>query len=360
MRNVLIFVTGIGLGDAVREYAIINELKKIEEVRVRIAAYGMSKKFFENKFKTIEIRGFNAVSERFNLEFNQFVRSNATLPLTWKSQIKKLQVENAGFKPDLVVTDFEPLGVLFSRSTGAKFIGVFGVEPKSFEEFFSQRKGTVLFHRMQANYLRNMYKAGSVYGEGVIVPSITKAKSSEKIKIVDLITRESKEKSSLGKGKIVIILGGSTFGTALGKILLKVLPKIEEDFVIFGFDKPKEKIENVEFKPISVEALQYIKNSRGVITLAGHTTISEALVFRKPLLSFPIPNHIEQEYNGYILRKNKLGTVKELQTWSKEQYLIECINEFLQVRAEIKKNLIKADFRGDGAKQAAKIISKSL
>ena len=359
MRNILFFVTGIGFGDAVREYAIIKELKKKEDVRIKIAAYGMSKLFFEHKFPIVGIRGFNAASSKFNLESNNFMKSNAALPLTWNSQVKQLQEETKKFNPDLVVTDFEPLGVMFARKTKRKFIEVFGVEPKSFEEFWRQKKRPI-FHKLQANFLRGMYNAGNLYGEGVIVPSINKEKQFGKFKFVNLIVRETGKGNRLGKGKIVIMLGGSTFGVALGKILLKVLPKIDKEFVMFGFESPKEKISNVEFITIKENAQEYVKNSSGVITLAGHSTISEALAFGKPILSFPIPNHIEQEYNGYVLKKNNLGMVKEYGGEIREEFLIGCIKEFLDKRKIIEKNVEKAKIKSNGAEQAAKIISDIL
>lgn len=355
MHKILFFVTGIGLGDAVREHAIMQELRKRKNVKIRIAAYNTSYDFFKNKFPTLEMRGFDITSPRFKFGFWNFMRKNVILPLTWNAQIKRLKEETKKFKPDLVVTDFEPLGALFARRTGTKFIEVFGVEPKSFGEFLEGRVGNI-FERLQVRYLRRMYELGNKYGEAIIVSTLLKQNNFDKFRFVNPIVRKVKNKRK-EKG-IVVVLGGSSFGLALGNNLINILPKFDEKFLIFGWPR-KTRVKNCLFFPPTENALDYIKNSSGIISLSGSSTISEALVFKKPLLSFPIPGHIEQAYNAWILKQRKLAMVEEI-SYANEEILEESVRQFIDKRGKLRKNIERANIKGNGAEQAAKIISDIL
>lgn len=355
MHKILFFVTGIGLGDAVREYAIIKELKKRGKFKIKIAGYKTSYHFFKNKFPTIKIKGFDTTAPRFKFEFSNFMKRNILLPITWNAQIKKLKKEIRKFKPDLIVTDFEPLGILFAKNTNTKFVEVFGVDPVDFDEFLKERKRD-LFTEMQIMYLKTMYEQGNNYGKAVIIGSFSKRKNFKNFKFVSPIVRKSKK----GTGRAwVIILGGSSFGVAMGKHLTRILPKInKERFFVFGSSK-KKKVKNCTFLPPTEGALEYMKNAEGIISLAGHLTISEALVLKKPLLVFPIPNHIEQAYNAWLLKKKKLAMVKELKSIN-EKVIEETMRKFIKQKSQLKRKVSRIKIKSNGAEQAAKIISDIL
>ncbi|OYT41617.1 hypothetical protein B6U80_01010 [Candidatus Pacearchaeota archaeon ex4484_26] len=351
MYKVLFFITGIGWGDSIREWAIIKELQKKEKLEIKIAGYKTSYNFFKNKIPIFKIRGFDIVSPRFRFEFLSFMRKNAILPLTWNAQIKKLQKELKNFKPDLIITDFEPLGALFAKKTKTKFIEIFGVEPKSFNEFVKQKK-TDFFTNLQIIYLKKLYDFGNKYGKAVVISTFQKTRNFARFKFINPIVRKAGKKRT--EEGIVVILGGSSFGAAMGKHLAKVLPEINEKFLIFGWPKRK-RIKNCYFFPATENVLHYLKNSSGVISLAGYSTISEALVFKKPLLVFPIPNHIEQAYNAWLLKKKKLAMVKEFKSID-EKILEQTIREFIRKKEDLKKRVRKIKIKGNGAEQAAKII----
>src|SRR3989344_4676755 len=103
--------------------------------------------------------------------------------------------------------------------------------------------------------------------------------------------------------------------------------------------------------------LEYLKVSKAVITLAGHSTLSEIVVHKKPALIFPIQNHLEQYINGYVLQKNNLALVKNLKEINPE-ILKKHIQEFLKKENKFENNLKKLNLTGNGAKQAAEIIMK--
>ena len=74
----------------------------------------------------------------------------------------------------------------------------------------------------------------------------------------------------------------------------------------YAVKKPVVK-KNMHIFPFIDNALEYIKASKGIVGPAGYSTISEALVYDKPILVIPIRNHIEQLVNSLVLKREGLG-----------------------------------------------------
>jgi uncharacterized protein (TIGR00661 family) len=89
--------------------------------------------------------------------------------------------------------------------------------------------------------------------------------------------------------------------------LFPVLEEMPHHFIIYGFGKrPSRK--NLEFRPPSRERfVEELANCRYAITNGGHTAISEALYFGKPVFAFPIRLAFEQFFNACMLAKFGYG-----------------------------------------------------
>jgi UDP-N-acetylglucosamine:LPS N-acetylglucosamine transferase len=105
--------------------------------------------------------------------------------------------------------------------------------------------------------------------------------------------------------------------------------------------------------------LEYLKASKGIITQAGHLTLSECLALKKPSLIFPIPNFIEQELNAYFAEEHKISLVRKKKNFTKHE-LLSIIEEFITMIPELEKNFDNLDIETNGAEQAAAIIEKFL
>jgi uncharacterized protein (TIGR00661 family) len=83
--------------------------------------------------------------------------------------------------------------------------------------------------------------------------------------------------------------------------LFDALKRIPRKFIIYGFGKkPTEK--NLEFKAPSRHGfLEDLASCRYAITNGGHNVISEALLYGKPVFSFPIHFAYEQFVNAHML-----------------------------------------------------------
>ena len=95
--------------------------------------------------------------------------------------------------------------------------------------------------------------------------------------------------------------------------------------------------------------LEYLKVSKGVITLAGHSCLSETLVYKKKCLVFPIDDHVEQLANAI-----DVGNFYEMDSLSvKKDKLERLIKKFL--KSKVKKIKIK----GEGVKEIIKLIENA-
>lgn len=83
--------------------------------------------------------------------------------------------------------------------------------------------------------------------------------------------------------------------------LFIMLEKMPHRFIIYGCGERLSR-KNLEFrKPSREHFVQEMANCRYVITNGGHTVISEALYFGKPVFSFPIHLAYEQFVNAYMV-----------------------------------------------------------
>lgn len=89
--------------------------------------------------------------------------------------------------------------------------------------------------------------------------------------------------------------------------VLPLLERQDRKFHIYGFgERPARK--NLEFRPKSTEGfMRDLASCRYVVSNGGHSLLSEALYFGKPVLCFPIPNLYEQYINGHFLETSGYG-----------------------------------------------------
>lgn len=302
--KVLLFVTGIGLGDATREHSNIKEfLKEDKNTEFLIVGYNNSYNYFKSKYNTIKVYGYNFPG--FNLKFQtlSFIFTNLFLPFTWIYYLFVLNKRFRRFNPDVIITDFEPLGILFAKILKKPCFTIFGYDPIHLE-----KKTNNFIQNLQKLYIKILYNLSSY----VIIPSlINKKENFKNFYFVDSTVRtlpselktekELIEKLRLKKKPILVSIGGSGFGTNLSNQVFRTISDINENFIVFGYPASFSR-ENIQVFQFKENFLEYLKISKGIITLAGRETLSESLAFKKPMLIFPIENHIEQSANAEELK----------------------------------------------------------
>ncbi len=347
--RVLFIVTGIGYGESTREHAIINAmLKKKPGTEVVVAAYGMSYYYFKDKFRTIKIAGYSFPFRHLRFELRKFLARNILLPFIWTVSIVRLAVAVVSHKIDLIVSDFELFGCIVAKLTGRRCIAVFGYDPLLYKEY--KEKTRIL--DLQARYLEFTYRCA----DKVIIPSFIRTGKNKKQVYIAPIVRTTPQmlpgknaimkKLKLRKEPIIVTTGGSTFGDVLIRTINRIAPRFNEHFIIFTQSRFRPARNVLKAAP-SKDFLEYLKVSKGVITLAGQLTLSECIAFKKPLLVFPIKGHIEQLLNAYAIKDQAM-----IATGNIERTVGLFIKNLGSLRYRI------PDVRCDGAVKAADIILK--
>ncbi len=305
--KILFIVTGIGYGDAKREHAVINEfLKRDPNTKVKIACYNKSYEYFKNKFPVIKITGYKITGKKMKFKAGKFLLRNYFLPFSWIYYTGKLKKEVKKFNPDIIISDFEPIGSALALLIGKKCVFIFGYNPELFEEI-PNKTGVTYF---ESKYIEKIYGTS----KHVIIPTFFPKKSRKYHFIDPILFKKPSElpnkktlmkKLNLEKAPILVMLGGSLFGKILAKKISNVASHLpDEDFIIFGSKLRVKKRKNITYYKFKENYLEYLKVSKAVITLAGQLTLTESLAFKKPMMVFPIKNHIEQLQNAHILRNN--------------------------------------------------------
>lgn len=356
--KVLFFVTGVGYGDATREHAnIVALLERDPKAKVMVAAYDNSYEYFKDKFRTVKIKGYRIPGSGMEFRVLPFILSNLFLPFSWMFTSFRLRKEIKKFNPDIVVTDFEPSGITAAKMVNKRCVTVFGYNPDTLKEYLKTNK---LSRKcwLEAKYFENLYDKADF----AVIPNLLGAKKHSILyyyvnpiirqKPSDLPNkRDLMKKFGMKKEPIIVMLGGSNFGLRLARNLQKVAAKMDEEFLVFGSHKALKESRNFKHIRFTEDFLEYLKTAKAVITLGGQKMLTESLAFRKPILVFPIKDHIEQLMNAYTLRD--VAMVGE--GISKDE-LRHQVHKFLGGLPKLQAKMDRLSIEFNGAQQFAKLL----
>ena len=335
----LFIITGIAYGHLTREEAIINKIKKLDKkAEIVVAGYETSYEYFRGKYNILKLFPiiFSGSSGRFMIW--RLLFKNCKLFTGWIGNVKIINNFIKDFKPNVVVSDWEPFS-LFLKDCYMTW----NYKP------FPARTLSFIFQKFLLNVLFSVIK---LVDKRIIIPSIMEMKDTRNFLYFPLIIRkfpdEVKEKKGY-KNSIVVMIGGSDFGISLARKIRNVSKNFNEKFVFFGL---KCKSENcIGFRGFRGDYLSFLKSSKAVISLAGYSGLSEALVYKKPNLIFPIKNWIEQdsvarEFEDYV----KVGSIE-----SSEAEIKDILENFLLNLENYKKRLDSLEIK-DGAREVAEFL----
>jgi len=227
--------------------------------------------------------------------------ANAVRVLAGRSStIARLAAIIRSFDPDLIVTDYELFTPLAAHKLGRQCISldhqhvlthcVYDVPPQEKLNRF-----------LTCFSVRHLYSAADRFLIISFFP-LPPADPSRTEVWPPVLRRAVKDHQASQGDHALVYLSVNTFET-----LLPVLQSIDRKFLVYGFgDRPAAS--NLTFKPPSVDGfLEDMASARYVVTTGGHSTISEALYFGKPVLCYPIESAYEQFLNAHFLSKWGFG-----------------------------------------------------
>lgn len=297
--NILYGLAGVGYGHASRALLIVKHLEK-KGHKVKIITYGDGYRMLKDDFDCMEVNGLDLVFEKGTIKKRATILKNLRgVPknlLKWKKFYRLMR----DFKPDLCISDMEPIVPILSRWYSLPLVSIdnqhaltnlkFKVPWKYMKDFIVAKKVINAFVRKADKFIVSSFSDAEIKKKNtVIIPPIVRGEVQ-------------KLKPKYGKKILVYISKGEEKS-------LDELRNLNEKFVVYGFDI-KKKDGNLEFKTRET-FLKDLKDCGCVIGTAGFSLMGEAIYLNKPYLAIPLKGHFEQISNALFLKESGLGTYSE-------------------------------------------------
>ena len=299
--RILYGVAGEGFGHSSRALSIGDYLEK-KGHKVVIMTYGQAYKVLKKRFKIFKVKGLHLKYKRSILHKRKTIAYNLeNFPKNlrrWR-KFHKLMKE---FKPDLCISDMEPIVPILRNWYNLPLICIdnqhrmtnldIKVPKKYYRDFVIAREVTDAFVRKADYFIITSFAGAKIKKKNtIVVPPIIR----ESVK-------SARKKERYGE-KILVYLNKKD------RQVLGVLKKINEKFIVYGYNKKKRK-GNIEFRKRET-FLRDLKDCKAIIATAGFTLLSEATYLNKPYLALPLKGQFEQMLNALFLKKAGFGEYSE-------------------------------------------------
>lgn len=324
-------LSGQGFGHSARSRELLRHLIESGH-QVKIFTYGQSLLLLEEYQDLIEpIPGLVLIYNGNRLSYLKTVWQNCqkiSLQLQKWRELKKIF---ADFKPDLVITDFEPLTARLARKFKKPLISfdnqhqLIRTKIKKIEKY----KKDSWVDKM---IVKIMIGSADYY----LITSFfkTEPKYTDTFIFAPIIRREIRELNHQPEDYI-LVYEGSDF-----EKLIPLLKKIKQKFVVVNSQKEGQE-ENIVYKKYSkIEWLELLAKAKAVIGTAGLSLLGECIYLKKPYLALPIEKQTEQIINAEYLKSLGYGDFAYKLDLTKLENFINNLNNY-------QKNLINAEACGN-------------
>jgi uncharacterized protein (TIGR00661 family) len=297
--NIFYGICGYGMGHAGRAIALIERLVKL--------GHEVTTFTFTDAFRLLEKSGYRphrieglefherpdggvaAIGSACNL-FQYIRRRRESLDL-----IRQLALVE---RPDLFITDFEPLTALAAKSLRIPCVSVDN------QHRFCQPLGRDFpFHLRAYSRLAGEFVRHWISGpRQCIVAVFHPCPTSRHYRRVDVLVRDRIAGLKASEGDHVLLYARGE----LGRRIATVASMVPERFVAYGFNGVAAA--NIEYKRTSYEGFAAdLASCKAVLCSAGQQLMGEARYFGKRMLVVPMPNQHEQEINARYARLEGIG-----------------------------------------------------
>jgi len=362
-------VVGIGLGHAVRSEAVYRYINK--KARTKILTYSDS----YNYYKHVNIPSANFSGQVYKgyeysfdilLQIMDFFKS----PTKLKKEYERFKKIADKFKPDIVFSDSEPNAFFYAVNRSLPNYTLTNLITTMVNYKHLPRKFKTKEVSLQNVLLNRLMKFMLKKGDELIVPSFeSNVEFIDRVNYTDLIVRQKpselesdkklKNKLGIDREFYYVHVGGAEIERYILPILESILSSFKDKFFVISSNYATNKVikkDNMIIYPFIKNASEYIKLSNGVISPAGHSSISEGIVYKKPMLVIPIRNHVEQLVNAFLLKKEGFGEACFFEKRISAKALKKSLISFFNKEDVFDENLKKTKFKGNGARQIAKLI----
>lgn len=326
MARIVYGVSGDGYGHAVRAHSVGEGLiERGHDVRFvgshRSIAY-LTEQFPQRVHETLGLR--MTYREGRVAILNTVVRNAANLIGSLGKANRSLSEMLRSFRPEFVITDFEPFTALWARQMGVPYISLDNQHllthchldhPVGFGRDILNAYLTIrLYYGGAKRYLITTFIQAPVrYQPATIINPVLRPRVYQK--------------TSQQGDFLVAYKGGGGENHAMQRVL-EEYTRMPVRAYGFGVTGPRGSGKTT-FKPFgSNEFLHDLATCAGVISSAGHSLVCEALFFEKPMLLIPIAAQYEQLLNAFHVEKLGAGmSVAALSVQTMDQF-VDRLDEF--------------------------------
>ncbi|MFA5358886.1 MAG: MJ1255/VC2487 family glycosyltransferase [Patescibacteria group bacterium] len=337
MARILYSVQGVGMGHAMRSLVVIEHLCS-EGHEVIITANHKAYDFFKTRYPRVyELKGFDFVLDKngMMLWIPTFLRWVEKMPVYFLQNTRRLRKIINEFKPQIVVTDFEPFAHYIANIYRLPLVSIDNQQriifcplklSKGYRDEIFRAKAAIKSFIVKADYYIILDFAGC---------KLKKEKNN--VFLTPPILRKEIVRAQPTDGNKILVYMWERYADRAIQVLNKIP---EHNFILYGLNR-EGKEGNVELRLFSTENMvKDLAACHAIIGNAGFTLVSEAMFLQKPFLVVPMAGQFEQIVNALEIKEKNYGlTVDEL--------TVENVREFLSRLPEFKKSLQGKDFCGN-------------
>jgi len=297
MANILYGVNGEGSGHSSRAREVIVHLES-QGHRVHVASFDRGYKNLKDDFDVTEIDGLRLAYVENRVRYRKTVLRNLLhVPKTART-VRDLEKKAAGWKLDLVITDYEPITCHVGHKLRLPILAIDNQHLLTDAEITYPREC-----RKEAAAAKLVTRLMTPRADAYLVISFFEARLKKKTTFLfPPILRGEVLQTRPSKGDFVLVYVTSDAGD-----LVPVLRTVRQKFVCYGFSRDGQD-GNLEFRKPSLEGfLRDLANCRAIVANAGFSLISEALYLGKPYLAWPVKRQFEQVFNAYYIGQTGYG-----------------------------------------------------
>ncbi len=333
MARILFGVSGDGIGHATRSKATVDHLIESGH-EVRLVSSNKGYDYLSNYYDVVKIFGLQISNKDGEVVILDTVNElSLSLLKHGFPTIEKLVKLADNFKPELVISDFEPFVSIVSRLRKIPLISI--------DNQHVITHCNIQYPRAwRSDYLiaQTVCKAINNFAQHYFITSFfapkPKRKAQDKVTVIGPILRKEILQQVPGTGNhIIVYMRSPERAGSISSLLERMESNI---FFMYGSNSGLLHSRNITFKESDIEGFyQDLANAQAVITNGGHSLISESLFLGKPIYSIPTKKDFEQMSNAYYVEKLGYGIYELEPTISN---MLKFLSNLETYRVNIKKD----------------------
>ena len=299
MAKIIYSLSGEGSGHSSRSREMITHLLKMGHT-VKVASYNRGYSNLKNDFDVLEIEGFSIISEDNKVSIGKTFAQNFNTIWDRYEAITVLKKKYfREFKPDCVITDFEPMAAYLANELDVPLITIDNQHRMRYMDF-----PCPLEWKAEAVFIENLIRAMIPRPcISLVTTFYFGEKRNNRTCLFPPILRQSVIDAKPTTGDYILVYATQEYDTLID--YLKTYKR--ENFIVYGFNTDKVE-ETLTFKSFSREGfLNDLACCKAVIATAGFTLMTESFYLGKPFLALPMKGQFEQVLNGLMLDELKYG-----------------------------------------------------